>query len=121
MYANLRRLVDEHQVGGLVVGYPYSMDGREGKTSLHCVHALALNFFLAGKACQYVRRFCEELGQGVELPPLVLWDERLSTAVVTRALKESSNRRIKKHKEKGLDMMCAAYILQSALNRLKTL
>jgi putative Holliday junction resolvase len=46
----------------------------------------------------------------------VFWDERLSTAAVTRALIEQDASRAKR--AEVVDRMAAAYILQGALDRL---
>src|SRR5512134_3489994 len=64
---SLRKLVGELEVGGLVIGLPIEMTGREGRR------------------CQSVRQFARDLGSTVRLPT-ALWDERLSTAAVERFL-----------------------------------
>jgi putative Holliday junction resolvase len=46
--------------------------------------------------------------------PFVFWDERLSTAAVTRSLIEQDVSRAKR--AAIVDMMAAAYILQGALD-----
>ena len=51
--------------------------------------------------------------------PLVLQDERLSTSAVTRTLLEADASR--KRRGQVVDKMAAAYILQGALDRLRTL
>ena len=51
--------------------------------------------------------------------PFVLWDERLSTAAVTRSLIEQDVSRAKR--AQVVDRMAAAYILQGALDRLARL
>ena len=48
--------------------------------------------------------------------PVALWDERLSTAAVTRTLLEADASR--KRRGEVVDKMAAAYILQGALDRL---
>ena len=54
-------------VGGLVIGLPIEMDGREGRR------------------CQSVRQFARDLEPVLRLPT-AFWDERLSTAAVERGL-----------------------------------
>jgi len=49
--------------------------------------------------------------------PLVFWDERLSTAAVTRTLIEADTSR--KRRGEVVDKVAAAYILQGALDRMK--
>lgn len=93
----LGRLVAERQVGGLVVGLPVNMDGSEGPR------------------CQSVRQFAANLLEHLDLP-IVFWDERLSTAAVTRTLLEADMSR--KRRAEVVDKMAAAYILQGAIDAL---
>jgi putative holliday junction resolvase len=51
--------------------------------------------------------------------PVVFQDERLSTSAVTRTLIEADASR--KRRAEVVDKMAAAYILQGALDRLRTL
>jgi putative Holliday junction resolvase len=51
--------------------------------------------------------------------PVALWDERLSTAAVTRALIEQDASRARR--AVVVDRMAAAYILQGALDRMRVL
>ena len=94
----LDELVQQFSVGGLVVGLPLNMDGSEGP------------------ACQSARAFARNLAARSSLP-IVFWDERLSTAAVTRTLLEADSSR--KRRSEVVDKMAAAYILQGALDRLR--
>jgi len=96
--AELHHLIKEHGVGGLVVGLPLNMDGSEGP-SAQSARAFARNF------------------ANLHAMPIVLWDERLSTAAVTRTLLEADSSR--KRRAEVVDKMAAAYILQGALDRLR--
>jgi len=91
----IRAIVSEQGVGGFVVGLPINMDGSEGPR------------------CQSVRQFAANLLEKIDLP-LVFWDERLSTAAVTRTLLEADMSR--KRRRETVDKMAAAYILQGALD-----
>lgn len=93
--AALFDLVDEHEVGGLVVGLPVGMDGREGP------------------ACQSVRQFARNLLELRDIP-LTFWDERLSTAAVQRMLVEAD--RSRRRRAALVDKLAAAYILQGLLD-----
>jgi putative Holliday junction resolvase len=95
--ARLAQLIGERGVGGLVIGLPINMDGSEGPR------------------CQSVRQFGANLLQRLELP-IAFWDERLSTAAVTRAMLEADVTRAKR--ARAVDKMAAAYILQGALDAL---
>ena len=88
-------IVDQQGVGGLVLGLPLSMDGTEGPR------------------CQSVRQFAANL-LSVRDIPLAFWDERLSTAAVTRTLLEADASRAKR--AEVVDKMAAAYILQGFLD-----
>lgn len=96
--AELRREIAAHAVVGLVLGLPVNMDGSEGPRA------------------QATRGFARNLASAVDLP-LVFWDERLSTAAVTRTLIEADASR--KRRGEVVDKVAAAYILQGALDRLR--
>ena len=91
----LGRIAAEQGVGGLVLGLPINMDGSEGPR------------------CQSVRQFARNLLARLPLP-LAFWDERLSTAAVTRTLLEADMSR--KRRAETVDKLAAAYILQGALD-----
>ena len=93
----LLQLARRHDVGGFVIGLPRNMDGSEGA------------------AAQSARAFGRNLASLTELP-ITFWDERLSTAAVTRTLIEADTSR--KRRAALVDKLAAAYILQGALDRL---
>ena len=68
--------------------------------------------------CQSIRAFADNLLRVIELP-LAFWDERLSTAAVTRTLLEADVARSRRREL--VDKMAAAYILQGFLDHLRTL
>lgn len=87
----------KQEVGGIVLGLPLNMDGSEGPRA------------------QATRAFARNLSQKTDLP-ITYWDERLSTAAVTRTLLEADSSRAKR--ADVVDKMAAAYILQGFLDRL---
>lgn len=87
----------KQSVGGIVLGLPLNMDGSEGPRA------------------QATRAFARNLSQKTELP-ITYWDERLSTAAVTRTLLEADSSRAKR--ADVVDKMAAAFILQGFLDRL---
>ncbi|HEY3777582.1 MAG TPA: Holliday junction resolvase RuvX [Rhizomicrobium sp.] len=93
----LRTLVAEHGAGGLVVGLPLNMNGTEGP------------------AAQSARAFARNFAARSDVPVL-LWDERLSTAAVTRTLLGADVSR--RRRAELVDKMAAAWILQGALDAL---
>jgi len=98
--AKLEELIGKHGVGGLVVGLPLNMDGSEGP------------------AAQSARAFARNFAARSALP-IVLWDERLSTAAVTRDMIAADASR--KRRAAAVDKIAAAYILQGALDRLRNM
>ena len=86
-----------HRIAGIVIGLPLNMDGSEGPRA------------------QATRAFAHNLSALTALP-IVFWDERLSTAAVTRALIDADASR--KRRSEVVDKMAAAYILQGLLDRL---
>lgn len=95
--AELRELINERQTAGLVMGLPINMDGTSGPRA------------------QSSRTFGRNLSRELDLPVL-LWDERLSTAAVERELISIDTSR--KRRAEVIDAMAANFILQGALDRL---
>lgn len=96
----LRAQLGRFEVGALVMGLPLNMDGSEGPR------------------VQATRAFVRQMLPLVA-KPVIFWDERLSTAAVTRALIEQNASRAQR--QEVVDRMAAAYILQGALDRLASL
>jgi putative Holliday junction resolvase len=96
--ARLLQLAAENAAVGFVLGLPLNMDGSEGPRA------------------QSTRAFARNLAQKTELP-IVFWDERLSTAAVTRMLIEADTRRDRR--AEVVDKLAAGYILQGFLDRLR--
>jgi len=93
----LLMLVDEHNVGGLVIGLPVNLDGSEGPRA------------------QATRAFARNLAK-LTPHPILLWDERLTTAAAERSLLEADVSR--RRRAQVIDKVAATLILQSALDRL---
>jgi len=70
-----------------------------------------------GARAQSSRAFARNL-LGLRDVPIVFWDERLSTAAVERMLIDADTRRDKR--KAVIDKLAAAYILQGALDFLRT-
>ena len=92
--------IERFEVFALVFGLPLNMDGSEGPR--------------AQSTRAFLRNFSALSGT-----PFALWDERLSTAAVDRALIEQDVSRARR--AAVVDRMAAAYILQGALDRLATI
>jgi len=93
--AALFDLIDRHGVGGAVIGLPLALSGGDTPRT------------------QSVRAFTRNLLVLRDLPAL-LWDERLSTAAVTREMIAADMTR--KRRAEIVDKVAAAYILQGCLD-----
>ena len=96
----LLALAAERKAVAFVLGLPVNMDGTEGPR--------------AQSTRAFARNFCKLTDL-----PIALWDERLSTAAVERALIEADVSR--KKRAAVIDQHAAAFILQGALDRLAAL
>ena len=94
----LATITKTQEAFALVIGLPLNMDGTEGPRA------------------QATRSFVRNLDANLKLP-VIYWDERLSTAAVTRTLIEQDASRAKR--AEVVDRMAAAYILQGALDRIQ--
>ena len=92
----LARLVREHRVEELVMGFPRNMDGSEGPRA------------------QLYRDFAARVEEATGLAP-VLWDERRTT-IEAHAILHAGGKRMKEHK-KSVDAVAATLILEGYLVR----
>ena len=107
-YSNIKDLVDElsaiiktHDIKAMVIGLPINMDGSEGKSS------------------QSIRDKSNKILSFFRMP-YSFWDERLSTAAVTRFYEApSKTRKKKKNQKKDIDNLASAFILEGALEYIK--
>ncbi|MCF8503446.1 MAG: Holliday junction resolvase RuvX [Caulobacter sp.] len=97
--ARLFQLMESRGAVGIVIGLPMNMDGTEGARA-QSNRALARNLLRLKDI------------------PIAFWDERLSTAAVTRVLIDEHDVNRKRRAE-VVDKMAAAWILQGALERLR--
>ena len=91
-FAQLERVIREHQVAEIVMGLPLRMSGAEGVQA------------------EKMQAFAEEIRRRFKLP-VHLWDERLTSAQANRLLRETEMS-IKRRGE-VVDQMAAVLILQS--------
>lgn len=97
--AEIKKIITEKEVGGIVFGLPLQMNGEEGEIA------------------KEVRHFAEKLSKEIDLP-IFFWDERLSSSAMENFLiKEVDMSRGKR--KKVLDASAAAYILQGVLDALR--
>jgi putative holliday junction resolvase len=87
----LEEIVASNGIGAIVVGMPLDREGNEGI------------------AATGARRFSEKLAQWFGIP-VVLWDERMTTAQAHRVMQD--------HRKGNADLAAATLILQSYLDSL---
>lgn len=97
--AALRALIERETVNGIVIGLPLNLDGSDSPRT------------------QSTRAFARNLA--VLDRPILLWDERWSTAAVERQMIAADVSRAKRAER--VDSAAAAYILQGAIDRLASL
>ena len=91
----LRLIINENDIKGIIVGNPLNMDGSSGRSA------------------QSVKDTIENVEKNLDIP-ICLWDERLSTV---GAFNLSSQLDINvSRREKKIDENAAAFILQGALD-----
>jgi putative Holliday junction resolvase len=96
--AAILSLYDGRACVGLVIGHPLNMDGT------------------SGPAAQSARAFARNL-MSVRDVPALMWDERMSTAAVTRAMIADDVSRARR--ADAVDAAAAAFMLQGLLDRLR--
>ena len=97
--AQIKKIIEEKEIGAMVFGLPLQMNGQEGE--------------VAGE----VRKFADKLSNATGLN-YYLWDERLSSSAMENFLIKEVDMSRKKRKQ-VLDSSAASYILQGFLDALK--
>jgi len=97
----LKQLIEEKEVGGIVLGLPLQMDGSEGERAFK------------------TKAFAEKLTKEINIP-IEFWDERMSSSAVERMLVKDLDMTRKKRK-KCLDSGAASFILQGFLDAISSL
>ena len=96
--AALFKLTANHEIAGVILGFPRNLDGSEGPRA------------------QATRSLARNLNKLSRLP-ILLWDERLTTAIAERMLIDADQSR--KRRAEVIDKLAATLILQSALDRMR--
>ena len=96
----LFRIMESRNAGAIIIGLPVNMDGSEGPRSQSC------------------RAFARNLLRLKDIP-IAFWDERMSSMAVNRVLIDEAD--VTRARRADLvDKMAAGWILQGALDRLRT-
>ncbi len=94
-FPNLRNAVQSHLIDAVVLGLPLSMNGEDTSMTIE------------------VRQFSDQLKKEFVFP-VILWDERMTTAQVERLLRDGGVKR--KKRSQLTDVLAASLILQSYLD-----
>ena len=95
LISELKVIIDENDIKGIVIGNPLNMDGS------------------SGRSVQSVKDTSQKIEENINIP-ICLWDERLST-VGAFNLSSQLDINISK-REKKIDENAAAFILQGAID-----
>ena len=95
LISELKMIIDENNIKGIVIGNPLNMDGSSSRSA------------------QSVKDTSQNIEKNINLP-ICLWDERLST-VGAFNLSSELNINVSK-REKKIDENAAAFILQGAID-----
>ena len=98
---SLFKLMESRGAAGMVIGLPVNMDGTEGPR------------------CQSCRAFARNILRLKDMP-IAFWDERMSSMAVNRLLINEADVNRARRAEL-VDKMAASWILQGALERLRSL
>ena len=93
----LKEIINENNIKGIIIGNPINMDGSLGKSS------------------QSVKDTSNNIAKLIDLP-ICLWDERLSTVGAFNISSQLDVNATKR--EKDIDQNAAAFILQGAIDYL---
>jgi putative Holliday junction resolvase len=91
----LKVIIEENNIGGIIIGNPVNMDGT------------------LGRSAQSVNDVASNISKNIDLP-VILWDERLSTVGafnLSSLLDVNVSKRVK-----TIDQNAAAFILQGAID-----
>ena len=95
LVSQIKKIIEENQIDGIVIGYPINMDGTEGPSS------------------QSAKDLAKNLSKDIT-ENITLWDERLSSQGafnLSNELAINSSKKVKK-----LDQNAAQFILQGVLD-----
>lgn len=100
-FSALRDLIIQHDIKALIIGIPLHLSGKTSKTAVYIE-----------KFIVFIAENLKKLNISI---PIIKWDERFSTKVITKMLSSVFN--ISQKKQKGkLDDLAACYILQGFLD-----
>jgi len=100
-WTEILRILEEHEVGALVVGLPLDLSGEEGEWAVE------------------VRKFGDDLARRTSLP--LHWvDERLSSVQAERTVRSMGLRKSQREEKGRIDATAAALLLEAYLARARS-
>ncbi len=96
VFENIKKLVNEYNIGKIVVGLPLTLKGEEGEQA------------------RITREFVEKLKEYIPDIDIEFIDERFTTSLAEQHLRETTK---KSKRKKKLDSVAAVYILKTYLDQ----
>jgi len=96
VFENIKKLVEEYDIGKLVVGLPLTLKGEEGEQA------------------RITKAFVEELKKHIPDIPVEFVDERFTTSLAEQHLRETTK---KSKRKKKVDSLAAVFILKTYLQQ----
>ncbi len=96
VFENIKKLVEEYDIGELVVGLPLTLKGEEGEQA------------------RITKAFVEELKKHIPDIPVEFVDERFTTSLAEQHLRETTK---KSKRKKKVDSLAAVFILKTYLQQ----
>ena len=97
VFQELHRLIEEHGIECVIVGLPLNLKGEKGQKT------------------KEVEVFISELEKYTPVT-IIRWDERFTTSIAQRTMREMGVKKTKRQKKQFIDQMASALILQSYLD-----
>ena len=101
LFDNLRALIQEHTIGMILVGMPYTLKGKMGPKG--------------NEVLQFIRQLQGEVSVAV-----TTWDERFTSRLARAAIKEKGTKKMERRLKEKVDQMASTLLLQSYLDSLKS-
>ncbi len=100
LFGYLKRYIEKEDVSQLIIGYPRQMNGQDSESM------------------RYIRPFVEKIKKEIPQLPIEMVDERFTSTLAQRSIREAGIGKERRKKDKGLvDELSAVIILQTYLDQ----